>query len=139
MTAMRPAQRLRLPGTTGGAIRVARVAGLVALLWAVASQHSDGEPRVPAAPLVVTAAGWVGWLICLQVRAPWRQRSGEWFGLRLGMSHVPVPREVYLREISDADVRDLDDLASLAALGIWRPIGSPSRDVAGATDDQWLI
>src|SRR3954447_18854310 len=72
MTAMRPAQRLRLPGTTGGAIRVARVAGLVALLWAVASQHSDGEPRVPAAPLVVTAAGWVGWLICLQVRAPRR-------------------------------------------------------------------
>jgi len=72
MTAMRPAQRLRLPGTTGGAIRVARVAGLVALLWAVASQHSDGEPRVPAALLVVTAAGWVGWLICLQVRAPWR-------------------------------------------------------------------
>jgi signal transduction histidine kinase len=72
MTAMRPAQRLRLPGTMGGAIRVARVAGLVALLWAAASQHSDGEPRVPAALLVVTAAGWVGWLICLQVRAPWR-------------------------------------------------------------------
>src|SRR4051812_11966846 len=65
------------------------------------------------------------------------QRSGEWFGLRLGMSHVPMPREVYLREISDADVRDLDDLASLAALGIWRPLGSPLRDV-GMTDDQLL-
>lgn len=72
MTAMRPALRLRPPATMGGAIRVARVAGLVALLWAAASQHSDGEPRVPAALLVVTAAGWVGWLICLQVRAPWR-------------------------------------------------------------------
>jgi signal transduction histidine kinase len=56
----------------GGVVRVARVVGLVALLWATASQHSDGEPRVPAALLVVTAAGWLGWLICLQVEAPWR-------------------------------------------------------------------
>lgn len=72
MTVMKPAQRLRLPATTGGAVRVARVAGLAALLWVVASQHPDGEPRVPAALLVVTTAGWVGWLICLQVRAPWR-------------------------------------------------------------------
>jgi signal transduction histidine kinase len=54
-----------------GVIRIARVAGLVALLWAAASQPADGETPVPAWLLVVTAAGWVGWLICLQVRAPW--------------------------------------------------------------------
>ena len=72
MTAMRPAQWLRPARNLGGAVRVARVAGLVALLWAAASQHSDGEPRVPPALLVVTAAGWVGWLSCLQIRAPWR-------------------------------------------------------------------
>jgi Signal transduction histidine kinase len=72
MTAMGPARWLRLPATVGGAVRVARIAGLVALLWVVAGQHSEGEPRVPASLLVVTAAGWIGWLICLQVRAPWR-------------------------------------------------------------------
>ncbi|HET8583949.1 MAG TPA: hypothetical protein VFL65_11905 [Jatrophihabitans sp.] len=70
MTAMKPAQWLRLPATMGGAVRVARIAGLVALLWVVASQHSEGEPRVPPELLAITAAGWVGWLICLQVRAP---------------------------------------------------------------------
>lgn len=72
MTAMRAAPRLRLPGTMGGAIRVARVVGLVALVWAAASQHTAGEPPVPAALLSITAAGWVGWLICLRVGAPWR-------------------------------------------------------------------
>ena len=78
MTAMRPAQRLRLSGSMGDAVRVARVAGLVALLWAASSQHSAGEPRVPAALFVVTAVAWVAWLICLQVRAPW---GATWLAL----------------------------------------------------------
>jgi hypothetical protein len=60
MTTMRPAQRLRLlrSGALGGAMRLARVVGLAALLWAVASEHhSDGSPRVPIGLLVVTAVG----------------------------------------------------------------------------------
>jgi len=62
----------------GGAIRVARLAGLVALVWAAASQHTAGEPPVPAALLTITAAGWVGWLICLRVGAP---RRATWLTL----------------------------------------------------------
>lgn len=72
MTAMRAAQQRRLLDATGGAVQIARVAGLAALLWAAASQHAAGEPRVPVALLLVTAAGWVGWLVCLHVGAPWR-------------------------------------------------------------------
>jgi len=69
---MGPAQRLRLDrfDVTGGAIRVARLGGLVALLWATASEHhSDGSPRVPAALLTVAAVGWLGWLVCAKVGA----------------------------------------------------------------------
>jgi len=69
---MKPGQWLRPAGVMSGAVRVARVAGLVALLWAAASQHGQGEPRVPTTLLVFAGAGWVGWLVCLQVRAPWR-------------------------------------------------------------------
>ena len=71
MTGMGPAQRLRAsaPDAIGGAVRVARVVGLAALLWVTASEHhSDGSPRVPAALLVVTAAGWVAWLVCTSAR-----------------------------------------------------------------------
>ncbi|HLY33420.1 MAG TPA: hypothetical protein VKQ07_02705, partial [Jatrophihabitantaceae bacterium] len=67
------------PGVTGGAIRVARLAGLVALLWATANQHhGDGTPRVPLALLVVTAVAWLAWLACLQLDAPVRV---TWFAL----------------------------------------------------------
>ena len=58
-------RRLRLDriGGTGGAVRVARVGGLVALLWATSSEHhDDGSPRVPVALLAVTAAAWLAWL-----------------------------------------------------------------------------
>jgi signal transduction histidine kinase len=73
MTGMGPAQRLRgnRPDAVGGAVRVARLVGLVVLLWAVASEHhSDGSPRVPAALLAVTAAGWIAWLVCMQLNRP---------------------------------------------------------------------
>jgi signal transduction histidine kinase len=73
MTVMGPVQRL-LPvrfGALGAAVRVALLAGLVALLWAVANEHhSDGSPRVPVALLVVAAVAWLGWLVCLRVAAP---------------------------------------------------------------------
>jgi len=72
MTAVGMALRLRLagPGAVGGAVRVARLAGLVALLWVVTSEHhSDGSPRVPPALLVAAAVAWVGWLICVQLDA----------------------------------------------------------------------
>jgi signal transduction histidine kinase len=76
MTAMRPAARLRLVrsvGTEGGALRVARLAGLVALLWATANEHhSDGSPKVPVTLLAVTAVAWGGWLASRRIEAPMR-------------------------------------------------------------------
>jgi signal transduction histidine kinase len=54
-------------------MRVARVVGLAALLWAVASEHhSDGSPRVPVGLLVVTAVGWGAWLASRRAGAPVR-------------------------------------------------------------------
>lgn len=76
MTGVRPLQRLRAPGSDpiGGAVRVVRVVGLGVLLWVVASEHhSDGSPRVPAAMLAITAAGWIAWLICSQLNRPMRE------------------------------------------------------------------
>ena len=73
MSVMGPAQRLRLlrSGGMGGAVRVARVAGLAALMWATASEHhSDGSPRVPIAVLVVTALAWLAWLAATLAGAP---------------------------------------------------------------------
>jgi signal transduction histidine kinase len=73
MTGVRSLQRLRSGrfGSTGGAVRVARVAGLVALLWATASEHhSDGSPRVPIALLVVTSVAWLAWLAGERLAAP---------------------------------------------------------------------
>jgi signal transduction histidine kinase len=73
MTGMGPAQRLRgnRLDAVGGAVRIARLVGLIALLWAVASEHhSDGSPRVPAALLAVTAASWIAWLVCMQLDRP---------------------------------------------------------------------
>ena len=78
MTDMGPAQRLRAsgPDTVGGAVRVVRVVGLGVLLWMIASDHhSDGSPRVPSALLAVTAAGWIGWLICTQLNRPKNETS----------------------------------------------------------------
>jgi signal transduction histidine kinase len=74
MTAMVSMPRLRLgrPGAMGRAVSIARVVGLVALIWASASQHGDGTPRVPAALLGLTALAWAGWLVCLRVTAPVR-------------------------------------------------------------------
>lgn len=69
---MRSLSRLRSDrfGSTGGAVSVARVAGLVALLWATASEHrSDGSPRVPIALLVVTCVAWLAWLACERLGA----------------------------------------------------------------------
>ena len=64
--------RLRLDRFgTGGAVRVARIAGLVALIWATSSEHhNDGSPRVPLALLVATSAAWLMWLACERLRAP---------------------------------------------------------------------
>jgi hypothetical protein len=62
---MGSARRLRLHrfGGTGGAVRLARIGGLVALLWATSSEHHlDGSPRVPVALLLVTSAAWLAWL-----------------------------------------------------------------------------
>ena len=60
-------QRLRLDvlAGTGGVTRLARLAGLVALVWATSTEHDDdGSPRVPLALLVVTSAAWLVWLAC---------------------------------------------------------------------------
>lgn len=73
MTGVGSLPRLRFDrfGTTGGAVRVARVAGLVALLWATASEHhSDGSPRVPFALLVLTSVAWLAWLAGERLGAP---------------------------------------------------------------------
>jgi signal transduction histidine kinase len=52
-------------------VRVARAAGLVALLWATANEHhSDGSPRVPIALLVVTSVAWLAWLASERLAAP---------------------------------------------------------------------
>src|SRR6185437_6608893 len=67
-----PQLRLGRPGAMGRTVSVARVVGLVALVWASANQHSEGGPRVPALLLGLTALAWVGWLICLRVTAPIR-------------------------------------------------------------------
>jgi signal transduction histidine kinase len=78
---MGPAQRLRLVrfSGTGGALRVAGVVGLAALMWATASEHhSDGSPRVPVALLVVTAVAWAAWLGTTRLRAP---RPVTWLAL----------------------------------------------------------
>ena len=74
MTSVSPLRRLRLrsPDVVGAMVRVARLAGLAALLWATANEHTDGSPRVPAALLVCTAVGWLGWLACLRTGAPAR-------------------------------------------------------------------
>src|SRR5690349_16319425 len=74
MTAMRPAERLRLlrSGGLGGAVRIARVAGLAASLWAVASEHADGSPKVPIGLLVATAVAWGAWLATARADAPLR-------------------------------------------------------------------
>jgi signal transduction histidine kinase len=70
-----PRPRFGRPGAMGRAVSVARVVGLVALLWATASQHADGAPQVPAPLLGLTALAWAGWLVCLRiaagVRATW--------------------------------------------------------------------
>ena len=61
---------LSRPGMLGGAVRAARVAGLAALLWATVSEHhSDGSPRVPVPLLAATSLAWLGWLVCLRVKA----------------------------------------------------------------------
>ena len=76
MTDMGPAQRLRgtRPDAVDGAVRVVRFVGLGVLLWVIASeQHSDGSPRVPAALLAVTAAGWIAWLVCTRLSRPKRE------------------------------------------------------------------
>lgn len=75
MTTVSPLQRLRLGSTdaVGVMIRVLRLGGLVALLWATAAEHhSDGSPRVPVALLVCTALAWLGWLLCQRLGAPVR-------------------------------------------------------------------
>lgn len=65
-------------------------------------------------------------------------QCGEWFGLRLGSSHVAIPREAYLREVRDADANSLDDLRKLATMGIWRPLadGAGARDLAISDEKQ---
>jgi signal transduction histidine kinase len=78
---MAPPLRLRLlrSGGMGAAVRVARVAGLAALVWAAASEHySDGSPRVPVALLVLTAVAWAVWLGTSRVGAP---RRVTWLAL----------------------------------------------------------
>ncbi|HEY5049365.1 MAG TPA: histidine kinase [Acidothermaceae bacterium] len=73
---MRPSQRLRASGSdpVGGAVRAVRIVGLGVLLWMVASEHhSDGSPRVPAALLAITAAGWITWLVCSHLNRPKRE------------------------------------------------------------------
>lgn len=78
---MGPVQRLRGVRSSGmpGAVRVAQVAGLAALLWATASEHhSDGTPRVPGVLLVVTAVAWGAWLASTRVGAP---RRVTWLAL----------------------------------------------------------
>lgn len=76
---MRPTLRLRRPSELGGAVRIARVVGLAALLWASASEHrSDGSQRVPIALLVTTAVAWGAWLFTS--RAGWPVRS-TWLAL----------------------------------------------------------
>lgn len=73
MNGVRSLKRLRSNrfGSTAGAVRVARVAGLVALLWATTSEHhSDGSPRVPIALLVLTSVAWMAWLACERLAAP---------------------------------------------------------------------
>lgn len=62
---MGPALRLRRfrAGDRAGAMRLAGVCGLGALVWATASEHdSDGSPRVPLTLFVVTGIAWVAWL-----------------------------------------------------------------------------
>jgi signal transduction histidine kinase len=78
---MGPAPRLRLLRSSrmDGAVRIARVAGLAALLWATASEHhSDGSPRVPVVLLVVTAVAWGAWLVTTRLGAP---RAFTWLAL----------------------------------------------------------
>lgn len=73
MTSVWPTGRLRRsrPDAVGGAVRVVRLVGLAVLVWVVASEHhADGSPRVPAALLAVTAAGWVAWLVCSRLHRP---------------------------------------------------------------------
>lgn len=80
---MRPKPRLRLLRLreTGGVLRIARVVGLAALIWASASEHrSDGSQPVPIALLAATAVGWGAWLATL--RAGWPVRS-TWLALAL--------------------------------------------------------
>ena len=61
------------------------------------------------------------------------ERQGDWIGIDLTHSRrVGVPDGVYLKEIRDADARSADDLARLAELGIWIPIGPP-RDLIADT------
>jgi signal transduction histidine kinase len=56
-----------------GAVRLALVAGLAALVWATASEHEDdGSPAVPVVLLVVTAVAWGAWLAALRLGAPRR-------------------------------------------------------------------
>jgi signal transduction histidine kinase len=51
-------------GGIPGAIAALRVVGLGALLWAAANEHAaDGAPAVPVPLLVMTALGWIGWLM----------------------------------------------------------------------------
>jgi signal transduction histidine kinase len=73
MSGMRPVRRLRFLRSSGlgGAVRVAQVVGLAALLWASASEHhSDGSPRVPVALLAVTAVAWAAWLATTRASEP---------------------------------------------------------------------
>lgn len=54
-----------------GAVRIFRVVGLAALVWATASEHEhDGSPTVPVVLLVLTAVAWGAWLATLSVGAP---------------------------------------------------------------------
>ena len=62
--------RLDRLGVTAAAVRAGRLAGLVALLWATASEHhSDGSPRVPVLLLVVTSVAWLAWLVSVRLGA----------------------------------------------------------------------
>lgn len=62
--------RLPRPEPTTGRVRIAQAGGLVALVWAVSSQHEDGAPHVPTALLTLATVGWVAWLLCGRLGAP---------------------------------------------------------------------
>lgn len=104
-----------------GAVRVALLAGLAALLWATASEHADdGSPAVPVVLLVVTALAWGAWLVAVRVGAP---RRITWVALAAlsgsgGVVGGLAPVGIAFPAVAVIAAATLVDVFATAAIGV---------------------